>query len=280
MLSVSSHLARSDYRRDSIVPNSRRASRRWLQQSELDSGVTQQHCPTLCPPSKLTLHPLPHRRSHPDWLSRRQQVRPKPAAPAAIPIAPAPPPPMMAAPQLLQRPVMLATKLTSSLPSAAPIHQVRIVNGQPCGKPGAAPLTGIVITTPVAAGPARLAGPAAPAPNPVPAPISVPAAVSVPTPIPAIVSVSGPTPVQPIQISSLTTEPKVRRATPHWILGQRPPASLSPASSSQQTVKAASGAEQKVVVSPPTSSSSSTPPISPPPPPPPPRPKREENPEV
>uniref|UniRef100_A0A3Q3JI52 PHD-type domain-containing protein n=1 Tax=Monopterus albus TaxID=43700 RepID=A0A3Q3JI52_MONAL len=60
-----------------------------------------------------------------------------------------PPPPMMAAPQLLQRPVMLATKLSSALPSAAPIHQVRIVNGQPCSKTGSAPLTGIVITTPV-----------------------------------------------------------------------------------------------------------------------------------
>uniref|UniRef100_A0A8P4KN26 PHD finger protein 21Ab n=1 Tax=Dicentrarchus labrax TaxID=13489 RepID=A0A8P4KN26_DICLA len=76
-------------------------------------------------------------------------VRPKPATPTNIPIAPAPPPPMMAAPQLLQRPVMLATKLSSSLPSAAPIHQVRIVNGQPCSKTGSAPLTGIVITTPV-----------------------------------------------------------------------------------------------------------------------------------
>uniref|UniRef100_A0A665ULU6 PHD finger protein 21Ab n=1 Tax=Echeneis naucrates TaxID=173247 RepID=A0A665ULU6_ECHNA len=76
-------------------------------------------------------------------------VRPKPATPTNIPIAPAPPPPMMAAPQLLQRPVMLATKLSSSLPSAAPIHQVRIVNGQPCSKTGSTPLTGIVITTPV-----------------------------------------------------------------------------------------------------------------------------------
>lgn len=128
----------------------------------------------------------------------RQQVRPKPAAPAAIPIAPAPPPPMMAAPQLLQRPVMLATKLTSSLPSAAPIHQVRIVNGQPCGKPGTAPLAGIVITTPVAA----------PVPNTAPVPVL--ATVSVPAPLPAAVLVPGPTPAQPIQISSLTAEPKVR----------------------------------------------------------------------
>ncbi|XP_051807609.1 PHD finger protein 21A isoform X8 [Acanthochromis polyacanthus] len=153
-------------------------------------------------------------------------VRPKPATPTNVPIAPAPPPPMMAAPQLLQRPVMLATKLSSSLPSAAPIHQVRIVNGQPCSKTGSTPLTGIVITTPVSATPTRLASPAQ-APNPAPVPT--------------------PTPAQPIQISSLTTEPK-------------------------QTVKSG-GAEQKAVVSLP---SSSTPPLSPPPPP---RPKKEENPE-
>ncbi|XP_070827738.1 PHD finger protein 21A isoform X7 [Chaetodon trifascialis] len=113
-------------------------------------------------------------------------VRPKAATPTNIPIAPAPPPPMMAAPQLIQRPVMLATKLSSSLPSAAPIHQVRIVNGQPCSKTGSTPLTGIVITTPVTATPTRLASPAQ-APNT--------------TPVPA------PTPA-PIQISSLTTEPK------------------------------------------------------------------------
>ncbi|XP_027131593.1 PHD finger protein 21A isoform X3 [Larimichthys crocea] len=150
-------------------------------------------------------------------------VRPKPATPTNVPIAPAPPPPMMAAPQLLQRPVMLATKLSSSLPSAAPIHQVRIVNGQPCSKTGSTPLTGIVITTPVSATPTRLASPAQ-APNT--------------TPIP--------TPAQPIQISSLTTEPK-------------------------QTVKSGGGAEPKAVVSLP---SSSTPPLSPPP-----RPKKEENPE-
>ncbi|XP_077423277.1 PHD finger protein 21A isoform X4 [Vanacampus margaritifer] len=95
-------------------------------------------------------------------------VRPKPALPANVPIAPAPPPPMMAAPQLLQRPVMLATKLSPSLSSAAPIHQLRIVNGQPCVKTGSAPLTGIVITTPTTA--ACLASPAR-----VPDPASVPA---------------------------------------------------------------------------------------------------------
>uniref|UniRef100_A0A8C7YYV6 PHD finger protein 21Ab n=1 Tax=Oryzias sinensis TaxID=183150 RepID=A0A8C7YYV6_9TELE len=83
-------------------------------------------------------------------------VRPKLATPTNVPIAPAPPPPMMAAPQLLQRPVMLATKLSTSLPSATPIHQVRIVNGQPCSKTGTAPLTGIVITTPVSAAPTQV----------------------------------------------------------------------------------------------------------------------------
>ncbi|XP_026222274.1 PHD finger protein 21A isoform X3 [Anabas testudineus] len=170
--------------------------------------------PQFVPPPRLTPRP-----------TFQPQVRPKPATPTNIPIAPAPPPPMMAAPQLLQRPVMLATKLSTSLSSAAPIHQVRIVNGQPCSKTGSTPLTGIVITTPVSAAPTRLASPAQ-APNP--------------TPVPT------PTSAQPIQISSLTTEPK-------------------------QTVKPAGGAEQKAVVSFP---SSSTPPLSPPP-----RPKKEENPE-
>lgn len=86
------------------------------------------------------------------------QVRPKPVTPNNVPIAPAPPPPMMAAPQLLQRPVMLTTKLTSALPaSAGPIHQVRIVNGQPCAIPKTVPstgtstgqVTGIVISGPM-----------------------------------------------------------------------------------------------------------------------------------
>ncbi|XP_070827735.1 PHD finger protein 21A isoform X4 [Chaetodon trifascialis] len=131
--------------------------------------------PQFVPPPRLTPRP-----------TFPPQVRPKAATPTNIPIAPAPPPPMMAAPQLIQRPVMLATKLSSSLPSAAPIHQVRIVNGQPCSKTGSTPLTGIVITTPVTATPTRLASPAQ-APNT--------------TPVPA------PTPA-PIQISSLTTEPK------------------------------------------------------------------------
>ncbi|XP_022617345.1 PHD finger protein 21A [Seriola dumerili] len=169
--------------------------------------------PQFVPPPRLTPRP-----------TFQPQVRPKPATPTNIPIAPAPPPPMMAAPQLLQRPVMLATKLSSSLPSAAPIHQVRIVNGQPCSKTGSTPLTGIVITTPVSAAPTRLGSPAQ-APNPS--------------------TIPNPTPAQPIQISSLTPEPK--------------------------TVKSGGGAEPKAVVSLP---SSSTPPLSPAP-----RPKKEENPE-
>ncbi|XP_037109455.1 PHD finger protein 21A isoform X5 [Syngnathus acus] len=112
-------------------------------------------------------------------------VRPKPALPANVPIAPAPPPPMMAAPQLLQRPVMLATKLSPSLSSAAPIHQLRIVNGQPCVKTGSAPLTGIVIAAPTTA--ACLASPAR-APDP----------ASVPT--------------QPPQMGGVTAEPKTVKA--------------------------------------------------------------------
>uniref|UniRef100_A0A1A8C8A5 PHD finger protein 21Ab n=1 Tax=Nothobranchius kadleci TaxID=1051664 RepID=A0A1A8C8A5_NOTKA len=153
-------------------------------------------------------------------------VRPRLATPTNVPIAPAPPPPMMAAPQLLQRPVMLATKLSTSLPSAAPIHQVRIVNGQPCSKTGSAPLTGIVITTPVSATPTRLASPAQ--------------VLSSPSPLPAL-----PSSAPPIQISSVTPEPK-------------------------QTVKP-EAAEPKVAISLP---SSSTPPL-----PTPTRPKKTENPE-
>ncbi|KAG1928948.1 PHD finger protein 21A [Pimephales promelas] len=74
--------------------------------------------------------------------------------PINVPIAPAPPP-MVAAP-LIQRPLMLTTKLTSSLPaSTGPIHQVRIVNGQQCATidktttavtGGTTHVTGIVIS--------------------------------------------------------------------------------------------------------------------------------------
>ncbi|XP_024136752.1 PHD finger protein 21A isoform X2 [Oryzias melastigma] len=235
--------------------------------------------PQFVPPPRLTPRP-----------TFQPQVRPKLATPTNVPIAPAPPPPMMAAPQLLQRPVMLATKLSTSLPSATPIHQVRIVNGQPCSKTGSAPLTGIVITTPVSAAPTRLASPAQ-APN-------NPAQVPVPPPAP------------PIQISSLNIEPKAEgeaegekkdreteelqqvdgeaegdlsvtekgeqtgqerendeaaaatHSTARFDLGDKD-------TGPRQTVKSG-GAEQKVVVSLP---SSSTPPLSPP------KPKKEEKPE-
>ncbi|XP_010882576.3 PHD finger protein 21A isoform X2 [Esox lucius] len=106
--------------------------------------------PQFVPPPRLTPRP-----------TFQPQVRPKPTAPNNnVAIAPAPPPPMMAAPQLLQRgSVMLTTKLSSSsLPSSAgPIHQVRIVNGQPCAALGTksgqptATVTGIVITAPASA---------------------------------------------------------------------------------------------------------------------------------
>ncbi|XP_057186262.1 PHD finger protein 21A isoform X8 [Triplophysa rosa] len=98
--------------------------------------------PQFVPPPRLTPRP-----------TFQPQVRPKPPMPNNVPIAPAPPPPMVAAP-LIQRPLMLATKLTSSLPaSAGPIHQVRIVNGQQCATVekavlagGTAQVTGIVIS--------------------------------------------------------------------------------------------------------------------------------------
>uniref|UniRef100_A0A8C8JM82 PHD-type domain-containing protein n=1 Tax=Oncorhynchus tshawytscha TaxID=74940 RepID=A0A8C8JM82_ONCTS len=111
--------------------------------------------PQFVPPPRLTPRP-----------TFQPQVRPKPVTPNNnVPIAPAPPPAMMAAPQLLQRgPVMLTTKLSSSslTSSAGPIHQVRIVNGQPCASAGAksgqhtGTVTGIVITAPASA---RLATP-------------------------------------------------------------------------------------------------------------------------
>ncbi|XP_023201955.1 PHD finger protein 21A isoform X4 [Xiphophorus maculatus] len=202
-----------------------------LQATTTSSSAQPIRVPQFVPPPRLTPRP-----------TFQPQVRPRLATPTNVPIAPAPPPPMMAAPQLLQRPVMLATKLATSLPSAAPIHQVRIVNGQPCGKTGAAPLTGIVITTPVTATPTRLASPA-----------------SLPVP---------PPPAPPIQISSLIAEPKLFISPNLNLLSS--PSSSSSSSSSQQTVKLET-AEQKAAVSLP---SSSTPSLSPPP-----RPKKEENPE-
>ncbi|XP_041445744.1 PHD finger protein 21A isoform X3 [Xenopus laevis] len=102
-------------------------------------SATSQHIkvPQFIPPPRLT--------PRPNFLP---QVRPKPAAQNNIPIAPAPPP-MLAAPQLIQRPVMLATKLTPTTQNS--IHPVRIVNGQPAAISKAFPtaqLTSIVIAAP------------------------------------------------------------------------------------------------------------------------------------
>ncbi|MBN3320728.1 PF21A protein, partial [Atractosteus spatula] len=97
--------------------------------------------PQFIPPPRLT--------PRPNFLP---QVRPKPITPNNVPIAPAPPP-MLAAPQLIQRPVMLTKVTATSLPTATgSIHQVRIMNGQPCATIAKtispAQLTSIVITTP------------------------------------------------------------------------------------------------------------------------------------
>nr|XP_020654301.1 PHD finger protein 21A isoform X3 [Pogona vitticeps] len=105
--------------------------------------------PQFIPPPRLT--------PRPNFLP---QVRPKPVAQNNIPIAPAPPPPMLAAPQLIQRPVMLTTKFTpTSIPSSQnSIHPVRVVNGQTATIAKTFPvaqLTSIVIAAPGA----RLAGP-------------------------------------------------------------------------------------------------------------------------
>ncbi|XP_066486530.1 PHD finger protein 21A isoform X4 [Tiliqua scincoides] len=105
--------------------------------------------PQFIPPPRLT--------PRPNFLP---QVRPKPVTQNNIPIAPAPPPPMLAAPQLIQRPVMLTTKFTpTSLPSSQnSIHPVRVVNGQTATIAKTFPmaqLTSIVIAAPGT----RLAGP-------------------------------------------------------------------------------------------------------------------------
>ncbi|XP_023827838.1 PHD finger protein 21A [Salvelinus sp. IW2-2015] len=86
------------------------------------------------------------------------------AKPNSVTIAPAPLRPMMTALQLLQRgPVMLTNKLSpSSLPSSAGlIHQVRIINGQPCAAKSGQPtgmLTGIVITAPASVQTLQISG--------------------------------------------------------------------------------------------------------------------------
>ncbi|XP_033909202.1 PHD finger protein 21A-like isoform X5 [Acipenser ruthenus] len=122
------------------------------------NAVTLVQATTTAQPIKVPhFIPPPRLTPRPNFLP---QVRPKPITPNNVPIAPAPPP-MLAAPQLLQRPVMLTTKLTAtSLPSATgSIHQVRILNGQPCATIAktlpTGQLTGIVITAPGT----RIAGP-------------------------------------------------------------------------------------------------------------------------
>ncbi|XP_036391033.1 PHD finger protein 21A-like isoform X1 [Megalops cyprinoides] len=123
------------------------------------NAVVVQATPSAQPIKVPQFIPPPRLTPRPNFLP---QVRPKPITPNNVPIAPAPPP-MMAAPQLLQRPVMLTTKLTAtSLPSTTgPIHQVRIMNGQPCATIAktltTGQLTGIVITAPASS--PRLASP-------------------------------------------------------------------------------------------------------------------------
>nr|XP_019601970.1 PREDICTED: PHD finger protein 21A isoform X5 [Rhinolophus sinicus] len=103
--------------------------------------------PQFIPPPRLT--------PRPNFLP---QVRPKPVAQNNIPIAPAPPP-MLAAPQLIQRPVMLTKFTPTTLPTSQnSIHPVRVVNGQTATIAKTFPmaqLTSIVIATPGT----RLAGP-------------------------------------------------------------------------------------------------------------------------
>ncbi|XP_058519102.1 PHD finger protein 21A isoform X7 [Ochotona princeps] len=103
--------------------------------------------PQFIPPPRLT--------PRPNFLP---QVRPKPVAQNNIPIAPAPPP-MLAAPQLIQRPVMLTKFTPTTLPASQnSIHPVRVVNGQTATIAKTFPmaqLTSIVIATPGT----RLAGP-------------------------------------------------------------------------------------------------------------------------
>ncbi|XP_064168386.1 PHD finger protein 21A-like isoform X1 [Anguilla rostrata] len=72
-------------------------------------------------------------------------VRPKLVTPT-VAIAPAPPP-MVSAPPALQQPLMLATQLTAA---SGPIHQVRILNGQPHAPAPAGQLASIVFAAPTA----------------------------------------------------------------------------------------------------------------------------------
>uniref|UniRef100_A0A8C5C6G9 PHD finger protein 21Ab n=1 Tax=Gadus morhua TaxID=8049 RepID=A0A8C5C6G9_GADMO len=98
-------------------------------QATANSSAQPIKVPQFVPPPRLTPRP-----------SLQPQVRPKSVPVTNVAIAPAPPP-MMAAPALHQRPVMVAAKIGPS--SVTPIHQLRILNGQT----PPTTLTGIVITT-------------------------------------------------------------------------------------------------------------------------------------
>ncbi|XP_030221309.1 titin isoform X6 [Gadus morhua] len=102
---------------------------RLVVQATANSSAQPIKVPQFVPPPRLTPRP-----------SLQPQVRPKSVPVTNVAIAPAPPP-MMAAPALHQRPVMVAAKIGPS--SVTPIHQLRILNGQT----PPTTLTGIVITT-------------------------------------------------------------------------------------------------------------------------------------
>ncbi|XP_036181981.1 PHD finger protein 21A isoform X9 [Myotis myotis] len=143
-----------------------------LQQLQQQQQYHHHHAPSAAPSSNLTASqqvqatppqpikvpqfiPPPRLTPRPNFLP---QVRPKPVAQNNIPIAPAPPP-MLAAPQLIQRPVMLTKFTPTTLPTSQnSIHPVRVVNGQTATIAKTFPmaqLTSIVIATPGT----RLAGP-------------------------------------------------------------------------------------------------------------------------
>ncbi|XP_054997053.1 PHD finger protein 21A isoform X7 [Sorex araneus] len=143
-----------------------------LQQLQQQQQYHHHHTPSAAPSPNLTASqqvqatppqpikvpqfiPPPRLTPRPNFLP---QVRPKPVAQNNIPIAPAPPP-MLAAPQLIQRPVMLTKFTPTTLPTSQnSIHPVRVVNGQTATIAKTFPmaqLTSIVIATPGT----RLAGP-------------------------------------------------------------------------------------------------------------------------
>uniref|UniRef100_A0A8C7DY40 PHD finger protein 21A n=1 Tax=Oncorhynchus kisutch TaxID=8019 RepID=A0A8C7DY40_ONCKI len=125
------------------------------------NSVVATTTPTSAQPVKVPQFVSPKMTPHPTFQPQCILVR---AKPNSVPIAPAPLRPMMTALQLLHRgPVMLTNKLSpSSLPSSAGlIHQVRIINGQPCAAKSGQPtgmLTGIVITAPASVQTLQISG--------------------------------------------------------------------------------------------------------------------------